>query len=159
MTVILRSHKGIQVVGLSATEGAIMKDSIREAEKAELFQAVSALYIPLSLFLACVIMAAGTFLIYSEYPVGWALVAVSATIMISAFVILMRFQNDLRVAGIMPSKEDEQVDPQELAEAINKDLGLRFMPTVPLIPSREKAEKSKDESDTKTEVEVEKISV
>jgi len=149
-----------------------MKDSIREAEKAELFQAISALYIPLSLFLACVIMAAGTFLIYSEYPVGWALVAIAATIMISAFVILLRFQNDLRVAGIMPSPEDEQVDPQELAEAINKDLGLRFMPTVPLIPSRskksEEAEKSNlseeavdatdrkestDELATKTEVE------
>jgi len=138
-----------------------MKDSIREAEKAELFQAVSALYIPLSLFLACVIMAAGTFLIYSEYPVGWALVAVSATIMISAFVILLRFQNDLRVAGIMPSAEDEQVDPKELAEAINKDLGLRFMPTVPLIPSREKFEKPKEETETEVAVavEIEKVSV
>lgn len=117
-----------------------MKDSIREAEKAELFQAVSALYIPLSLFLACVIMAAGSFLIYNEYPLGWALVALSATVMISAFVLLLRFQNDLRVAGIMPSPDDEQVEPQELAEAINKDLGLRFMPTVPLIRSTEKAE-------------------
>jgi hypothetical protein len=144
-----------------------MKDSIREAEKAELIQAISALYIPLSLFLACVIMAAGTFLIYSEYPVGWALVALSATIMISAFVALMRFQNDLRLAGIMPSPEDEQVDPLELAEAINKDLGLRFMPTVPLIPSR--SEKTKNEvteaapaeitDEQATRNEVEKMSV
>ncbi len=76
--------------------------------------------------------------------------------MIIAFVILMIFQDDLRVAGIMPSPDDEQVDPQELAEAINKDLGLRFMPTVPLIPSREKAEQSEK---SKEQAEVEQVPV
>ena len=80
-----------------------MKDERLEAEKAEFIQSVKALYIPLSLFLACVIMAAGVFLIYNLEPTGWAFVAVSGAIMTSAFFALIRFQNRLRASGVLPT--------------------------------------------------------
>jgi hypothetical protein len=79
-----------------------MKDRQLDAEKAEFIQSVKALYIPFSLFLACVIMAAGTFLIYNQEPLGWIFVAVAGTTMLTAFVALIRFQNKLRAKGIMP---------------------------------------------------------
>ncbi len=95
-----------------------MKDESLEAEKAEFIQSVKALYIPFSLFLACVIMAAGVFLIYNLEPVGWAFVAVSGAIMASAFFALIRFQNKLRASGVLPpsSYDDEVTPPFELEE-------------------------------------------
>lgn len=93
-----------------------MKDESLEAEKAELIQSVKSLYIPLSLFLACVIMAAGVFLIYNLEPVGWAFVAVAGAIMASAFLALIRFQNRLRANGVLPpsSYDDDVIPPFEL---------------------------------------------
>ncbi|HEY9760499.1 MAG TPA: hypothetical protein V6C97_35395 [Oculatellaceae cyanobacterium] len=92
-----------------------MKDERLEAEKAEFIQSVKALYIPLSLFLACVIMAAGVFLIYNLEPTGWAFVAVSGAIMASAFFALIRFQNRLRASGVLPiaALDDEVLSPFE----------------------------------------------
>jgi hypothetical protein len=99
---------------------ATMKDERLEAEKAEFIQSVKALYIPLSLFLACVIMAAGVFLIYNLEPTGWAFVAVSGAIMTSAFFALIRFQNRLRASGVLPSAalDDEVFVPFD-AETIH----------------------------------------
>ena len=93
-----------------------MQDETLEAEKAEFVQSVKALFIPLSLFIACIIMAAGVFLIYNLEPVGWAFVAVSAAIMASAFLALMRFQNRLRANGVLPPSayDDEVVLPVDL---------------------------------------------
>jgi len=93
-----------------------MKDESLEAEKAEFIQSIKALYIPLSLFLACVIMAAGVFLIYNLEPVGWAFIAVSGAIMASAFFALIRFQNRLRANGVLPpsSYDDEVIPPFEI---------------------------------------------
>ncbi|HEY9682694.1 MAG TPA: hypothetical protein V6C86_14030 [Oculatellaceae cyanobacterium] len=92
-----------------------MKDERLEAEKAEFIQSVKALYIPFSLFLACVIMAAGVFLIYNLEPTGWAFVAVSGAIMASAFFALIRFQNRLRASGVLPiaALDDEVLSPFE----------------------------------------------
>jgi uncharacterized membrane protein len=93
-----------------------MENENLEAEKAELIQSIKALYIPLSLFLACVIMAAGVFLIYNLEPVGWAFIAVSGAIMASAFFALIRFQNRLRANGVLPpsSYDDEVIPPFDL---------------------------------------------
>ncbi len=66
------------------------------AEKAEFIQSVQALLIPLGLFLACVSMAAGTFLIYNNEPVGWVLAGISGTTVVAAFIALIRFQNKYR---------------------------------------------------------------
>lgn len=71
----------------------------REAEKAELIQSVKAFLIPSSLFVACLIASAGTFLLYNGYALGWGFVAVGGTIIISAFTAMIRFQNKLRVKG------------------------------------------------------------
>jgi hypothetical protein len=84
-----------------------MKDPKFDAEKAEFIQSVKALYIPFSLFLACVIMAAGSFLVYNQEPLGWYFIAVAGVTMISAFVALIRFQNKLRAKGIMPVEEND----------------------------------------------------
>jgi hypothetical protein len=94
-----------------------MQNESLDAERSEFSQSVKALYIPLSLFLACVIMAAGCFLIYSLEPIGWAFVAVSAAIMASAFFALIRFQNRLRANGVLPpSAYDDEVTPPFEAE-------------------------------------------
>src|ERR1700738_2450023 len=73
----------------------------REAERAELIQSVKALLIPLSLFLACVIMAAGMFLIYNREPLGWAFAATSTLTIVGAIVAFIRFQNTHRARGIL----------------------------------------------------------
>ena len=99
-----------------------MQTENSEAEKAELIQSVKALYIPLSLFLACVIMAAGVFLIYNLEPIGWAFIAFSAAIMASAFFALIRFQNRLRASGVLPPSayDDEVIPPLEIEPVSNK---------------------------------------
>jgi len=94
-----------------------MSKEAEAAEKAEFIQSVKALLIPLSLFLACVIMAAGTFLVYKSESVGWVLVAISGATVVSAFVALIRFQNKYRVRGIIRSDIEEEVfvfDPEKL---------------------------------------------
>lgn len=78
-----------------------MNSEIEAAEKAEFIQSVKALLIPLSLFLACVIMAAGTFLIYNREPLGWVFAATSTLIIIAAITAFIRFQNKHRARGIL----------------------------------------------------------
>lgn len=94
-----------------------MNKEAREAEKAEFIQSVKALLIPLSLFLACVIMAAGVFLIYNNESVGWFFAATSSVMVIASFIGLIRFQNKYRVRGIIPAdlKEEELLvfDPEQ----------------------------------------------
>lgn len=75
---------------------------IEAAERAEFIQSVKALLIPSSLFLSCVIMAAGIFLIYNNEPLGWAFAALSVTVVIAAMIGFIRFQNKYRARGIMP---------------------------------------------------------
>jgi hypothetical protein len=110
------------------------------AEKAEFIQSVKALMIPLSLFLACVIMAAGTFLIYNNESIGWAFVVVSATTVIAAFVALIRFQNKYRARGIILSEmKTETSDPVQFQPA----LGLPIEP--PQIPAKDASPKQAEE--------------
>jgi hypothetical protein len=89
-----------------------MKNERFEAERAELIQSVKALYIPLSLFLACCIMAAGVFLIYNLEPCGWVFVGVSATLMLTAFIALIRFQNTLRAKGVLVPEDEAGLETQ-----------------------------------------------
>ena len=86
-----------------------MNSEIEAAEKAEFIQSVKALLIPLSLFLACVIMAAGTFLIYNREPLGWALAATSTLIIIVAITAFVRFQNKHRARGILKHGTDPEI--------------------------------------------------
>jgi hypothetical protein len=83
-----------------------------EAEKAELIQSIQAYYIPASLFLATLIMSAGIFLLYNGYTLGYLLGGLGFTIMVSAFVIFVRFQNKLRVGGQIARKQDGYVMPE-----------------------------------------------
>lgn len=86
-----------------------MNDEQKLAEKAELIQAVKALFIPLSLFLSCVTFAAGVFLIYHDEVAGWGFMALTAILSVWAFIALFQFQNSYRARGIMPEKEDIMV--------------------------------------------------
>ncbi|MBA3993722.1 MAG: hypothetical protein C0469_09360 [Cyanobacteria bacterium DS2.3.42] len=87
-----------------------MSQELVKAERAALIQAVKALYIPLSLFIACVISAGGMYMVlYTEdKSPGYAFLAVSFTIIISAFVALIRFQNNYRVKGLVGREESAQ---------------------------------------------------
>lgn len=84
-----------------------MKNEALEAEKAELIQSIKALYIPFSLFLSCVILAGGVFLINNNEPIGWAFLGVSATVSLSAFIALFRFQNKSRAKGLIVAEPDD----------------------------------------------------
>ena len=77
-----------------------------EADKAELIQSMQAYYIPASLFIATLITSAGIFLLYSGYSLGFLFAAIGVAIMVSAFVIFVRFQNKLRVGGQIAREED-----------------------------------------------------
>lgn len=85
-----------------------MKETNRQAAQAELWQSVKALLIPLSLFLACLIAAAGSFLIYNGEALGWPFLAIAAAIIVFDLIGLVRFQNKFRARGIIPeNKQDE----------------------------------------------------
>ena len=70
-----------------------------EVEKAEFIQSLKAFLIPSSLFIATLISAAGSFLVYSGYSLGWIFLFTSGSIMTFAFVAFIRFQNKLRLQG------------------------------------------------------------
>lgn len=93
-----------------------MNSEIEAAEKAEFIQSVKALLIPLSLFLACVIMAAGTFLIYNHEPLGWVFAATSTIIIIAAITAFVRFQNKHRARGILKHGTDPEIISEEAVE-------------------------------------------
>lgn len=94
-----------------------MKDPrLAEAKKADSWQSAKALLIPFSLFLACVVSAAGTFLLYHEEPLGWAFLLVGGVTIVAAFVGLIRFQNQFRARGIIvdqPQDESESIEPEQ----------------------------------------------
>jgi hypothetical protein len=88
----------------------------KNIERAEAWQATKALLIPLSLFIACIISAAGTFLIYNGEPVGWIFAFVAAAIILADFVGLIRFQNKYRAKGIIANEHEVDSQPVELLE-------------------------------------------
>jgi hypothetical protein len=79
---------------------------IDEADKAESWQSVKALLIPLSLFLACIVAAAGTFLVYNNEQIGIALIVAACAVIVLDFIGLIRFQNVYRAKGVMSEKND-----------------------------------------------------
>lgn len=70
-----------------------------EIDKAELIQSLNAYLIPTTLFVACLIGAAGTFLLYTGYNLGWMFIACSIGIIVWAFSAFIHFQNKLRANG------------------------------------------------------------
>ncbi len=94
-----------------------MKNALTErerVEKAELMQSIKALYIPLSLFLSCVIFSAGTFLLYNNEPFGWVFIAITGLLAVTAIFALVRFQNPYRAKGVITRADDS--DAAESAE-------------------------------------------
>jgi len=75
-----------------------------KAEKAEVWQAIKALLIPFSLFLACIAAAAATFLIYNGERIGWFIGSLATLVIVLAFVGLIRFQNTYRANGVLANK-------------------------------------------------------
>ncbi len=81
------------------------KKAREAAEKAELKQALMSLYIPLSLFIACCVLAAGVYMVYNDEPAGWGFIGFTILLALSAFVALFKFQNKFRASGIIPTKD------------------------------------------------------
>lgn len=86
-----------------------MENSPRATEKevktAESWQALKAFLIPLTLFLACIAAAAGSFLIYHHESIGWIFLIISGFTIIVNFIGLIRFQNKLRAKGVFANEE------------------------------------------------------
>lgn len=72
---------------------------MNDIERAELIQSLKAYLIPTSLFIACLIGAAGTFLVREGYQVGWAFIGVTAVTIVAAMWAFIRFQNKHRYEG------------------------------------------------------------
>ncbi|MBX9685638.1 MAG: hypothetical protein K2X27_02985 [Candidatus Obscuribacterales bacterium] len=90
---------------------------MNEIDKAEYIQALKAYLIPTSMFIACLLGAAGTFLIREGYGVGWAVIAASAAMLVAAFVAFITFQNKLRANGQMVDQFDSPAPDYSQAEA------------------------------------------
>lgn len=84
-----------------------MSQELIKAERAALIQSVKALYIPLSLFIACVISAGGMYMVFytEDKSPGYAFLGVAFTIIVSAFMALIRFQNNYRAKGVIGRAE------------------------------------------------------
>ena len=106
-----------------------MSQDLVKAERAALIQAVKALYIPLSLFIACVISAGGMYMVLytEEKSPGYTFLAVAFMIIISAFVALIRFQNNYRAQGLVGREEAYQPgeisDSEEASDAEQAEIG------------------------------------
>lgn len=70
-------------------------------------QSIKALFIPLSLFLSCVVFSAGAFLLYNGVSAGWGFIAVTGLMAAAAFIALVRFQNPYRAKGIISRRAEE----------------------------------------------------
>lgn len=79
---------------------------MNEIDKAEYKQALRAFLIPSSLFVACLLGAAGVYMIREGEGFGWGFVAASFSIIIWAFVAFVTFQNKLRAQGLMKDQYD-----------------------------------------------------
>jgi hypothetical protein len=89
-----------------------MKRELTEAERverAELMQSIKALYIPLSLFLSCVVFSAGVFCLYNNEPAGWGFIALTGLLAVTSIGALIKFQNPYRARGVI-TKSEETVD-------------------------------------------------
>ena len=91
------------------------KETEKEAKKAESWQALVAFLIPLTLFLAVVTAAAGSFLVYYHEPLGWIFLVAAGITIILNFIALIHFQNKLRAKGVFVSEEDTDIknDPEQ----------------------------------------------
>ncbi|MBS1990313.1 MAG: hypothetical protein JSS83_07335 [Cyanobacteria bacterium SZAS LIN-3] len=101
------------------------RKALEAAEKAEFWQAAMSLYIPLSLFLATCVFAAGAFMVYYEEPAGWGFIGATVLIALSAFVALIKFQNKFRAKGIIPTKDaivESNIVDMSVAEGTSKDI-------------------------------------
>jgi hypothetical protein len=81
------------------------KEAEIEAKKAESWQGLMAFLIPLTLFLACIGAAAGSFLIYHHESLGWIFLVIAGVIIILNFIALIHFQNKLRAKGVFAGEE------------------------------------------------------
>lgn len=79
-----------------------------KAERAELAQSIWALFIPLGLFLSCVIFSAGVFLLYNNEPAGWGFITVTGIMAVAAITALIKFQNPYRARGIISRPPEDK---------------------------------------------------
>lgn len=72
---------------------------MNDIDRAEYIQAIRAFLIPSSLFIACLLGAAGTFCLVNAEPLGWVLIAGMVSIIAWAFHAFINFQNKVRKRG------------------------------------------------------------
>lgn len=77
-----------------------------EIDRAEFNQALKAYLIPAGGFVACLLGAAGVFLIREGYGIGWLFVASSAALIVTVSVFMLTFHNKLRASGLMKDPHD-----------------------------------------------------
>lgn len=102
-----------------------------EIDKAELIQALKAYFIPVAMFISCLMGAAGTFLIREGYALGWFVIGAAVTLLIASFVACITFQNKLRAQGLMKDKYDTPAPAfeEETASAPNSQAQTKTQET------------------------------
>ncbi len=117
-----------------------MSQELIKAERAALVQSVKALYIPLSLFISCVISAGGMYMVFytEDKSPGYVFLGVAFTIIISAFIALIRFQNNYRAKGVIGRAEATGQDEiqDDAASARQEEAGSSVEPERTPTPAR-----------------------
>ena len=89
---------------------------MNEEDKAEFIQSLKAYLIPSSMFIACLLNAAGIFLISNGHTLGAVFLGAGFSIIIWALVAFIQFQNKLRADGRSRQVRRTQAAQQEQAE-------------------------------------------
>jgi hypothetical protein len=94
---------------------------MNEIERAERIQAWKAFLIPSTLFVACLLNAAGIYILYTGNTLGIVFLGMGFTVIIGGLFAFITFQNRRRAGGQWKKLPPEQpvVSPADFAEAEN----------------------------------------
>jgi hypothetical protein len=104
---------------------------MNEIDRAEYKQALNAYLIPSGLFVACLLGAAGIFLVREGYGLGWVFMTASTAVIVWAFAAFITFQNKFRSKGITAGRTGTSADPAECDTGIETVSGEASPGSVP----------------------------
>lgn len=111
---------------------------MNEIEKAERIQAWKAFLIPTGLFIACLLNAAGIYILYSGNAIGMVFLGLGLAIIIGGIFAFITFQNEHRANGNWKVVSDDL--PEHLIEAEDVENNEEQIETVETVETVEVVE-------------------
>lgn len=100
------------VAGARIPKSRFLGEIMNDIDRAEYVQAIRAFLIPSSLFVACLLGAAGTFCLVNGEQLGWALIVGMVATIAWAFHAFINFQNKVRQRGGFRGKKIDVPAPE-----------------------------------------------